>query len=53
MVATSEARPTSRLFWKKTANPIPFQTVSKCSNVIGHGRIDVDPLGRNAKTSIQ
>ena len=42
-----------RLFWKNTPNPMPFHTVSKCSNVIGHGTSEVDPVGRNAKTSIQ
>ncbi len=53
VVAISVATPTIMLFWKKTAKLRSFQTLAKCSPVIGHGTSAVEPAGRRANSSIQ
>lgn len=53
MVAIRVATPTIMLFWKKTAKLRSFQTLEKCSPVIGQGTSAVEPAGRRANSSIQ
>lgn len=53
MVAIRVQTPTIMLFWKKTAKLRSFQTLEKCSPVIGQGTSEVEPAGRTAKRNIQ
>lgn len=49
----SVARPTYTLFSKYVPKLRSFHTLSKCSNVIGQGTSEVEPVGLSANSRIQ